>query len=180
MILEKKAAVTPGLAGRLMIGAIAGIAATVAMTAAMQRMYRLLSAGEQYPLPPREITQRTVPFLQNEDAIKDASIVSHAAYGAAAGALVGASAPDAGPLRGAIAGAAVWAASYFGWIPAAAILTPAHHHPASRNALMIAAHLLWGAVSAQAVRELTAARAGPLAAGPLADVSKGRADEQSR
>jgi hypothetical protein len=172
MISAKRAAGTPDLASRLIIGALAGIAATVAMTAAMQRMYRLLPSSEQYPLPPREITQRVLPYLHGDDAIKDAAIVSHAGYGAAAGALVGAVGPEVGPLRGALAGAGVWAASYFGWVPAASILLPAHRHPARRNALMIAAHLVWGAVTAVAFRELAAARAGPLVAGPLGDAPR--------
>ena len=39
----------------------------------------------------------------------------------------------------------VWVASYLGLLPAMRILTPATEHPARRNALMISAHVIWGA-----------------------------------
>ena len=67
------------------------------------------------------------------------------------------------------AGVAVWAASYFGWIPAMGLLSPAHRHPPARNALMIAAHLVWGAVTAASYRELVAARRTVFRDGPVAD-----------
>src|SRR3546814_3671915 len=70
---------------------------------------------------------------------------------------------------GSMAGVAVWAASYFGWIPAMGVLSPAHRHPPARNALMIAAHLVWGAVTAASYRELVAARRTALRDGPVAD-----------
>jgi uncharacterized membrane protein YagU involved in acid resistance len=38
----------------------------------------------------------------------------------------------------------VWLVSYLGWIPAANILPPATDQPKRRNALMIAAHVVWG------------------------------------
>ena len=45
-----------------------------------------------------------------------------------------------------------------GWIPALNLLEPATEHPARRNALMIAVHLVWGTATAEALRELAAAR----------------------
>jgi hypothetical protein len=44
--------------------------------------------------------------------------------------------------------------SYFGIMPTLRILRPAHEHPLRRNALMIAAHLVWGSTMALALREL--------------------------
>jgi hypothetical protein len=163
---------------RLLAGAIAGFAATVAMTATMNRLHRRLPAAERYPLPPREITERLLPQLKRDEAIKDAATAAHHAYGAAAGALIAAAAPTIGPLHGAAAGTAVWAASYFGWVPAASVLRGAHHHPARRNGLMIAAHLVWGAVTALSLRELADARATTLRAGPVndADASSAHGD----
>lgn len=38
----------------------------------------------------------------------------------------------------------VWAGSYQGWIPAFRLLRPASERPASRNALMMAGHVIWG------------------------------------
>lgn len=167
--MTNKNSVSLPVRSRLLVGMIAGVAATVAMTAAMNRLHRRLPAGERYPLPPREITERLLPALESEDAIKDAATAAHHAYGAAAGAMIAAAAPAIGPLRGAAAGVAVWAASYFGWVPAASILRAAHDHPGRRNTLMIAAHLVWGAATAIAIRELVAARSTLLRAGPLED-----------
>jgi hypothetical protein len=103
--------------------------------------------------------------------IKDIATGAHHAYGAASGALLAAVRPVMTPRFGSQAGVAVWAASYFGWIPAMRVLSPAHRHPAARNALMIAAHVLWGAVTAISYRELLAARASILRAGPNRDAA---------
>jgi hypothetical protein len=59
-----------------------------------------------------------------------------------------------------------------GWIPAVGTLEPATEHPPRRNALMIAAHLVWGAATAAAVRELRLARATIFAAGPDKDAPR--------
>jgi hypothetical protein len=74
------------------------------------------------------------------------TIVSHFGYGAAAGGLY-TTMFDArrDPLaKGVLFGLFVWIASYLGWLPAAGILSSATEHPARRNALMIAAHVVWG------------------------------------
>jgi putative membrane protein len=42
-------------------------------------------------------------------------------------------------------GLLVWAASYLGIVPALGLIAPATRHRAQRNALMIVAHLVWGA-----------------------------------
>ena len=46
---------------RLLLGALAGIAGTFAMTSAARAMHRRLPAAERYPLPPREIIEGTLP-----------------------------------------------------------------------------------------------------------------------
>jgi hypothetical protein len=48
-------------------------------------------------------------------------------------------------LAGTLYGLVVWGASYLGLVPALGLLSPATRHPRRRNALMIAAHLVWGA-----------------------------------
>jgi uncharacterized membrane protein YagU involved in acid resistance len=57
------------------------------------------------------------------------------------------SAMDAEPnvVNGVAYGLGVWTASYLGLLPALGLLAPATEHPARRNALMIAAHVVWGA-----------------------------------
>jgi hypothetical protein len=162
----------PRLASRLLIGAIAGFAGTLAMTAAMRRMHERLPEKERYPLTPREIIDSTadkadVP-LPNETA-KDVTTAAHFLYGAASGALLGAANIALGPVSGGVAGVTIWLGSYMGWIPGAGILKPATEHPGRRNALMIAAHVVWGVTTARAMRELAEARETILGRGPDKD-----------
>ena len=155
------------LGSRLLIGGIAGFVGTLAMTAAMRRLHRRLPAKERYPLTPREIVDSAaakVKALPNE-AAKDITTAAHFAYGAAMGAAIGALNPDPSKRTGAAAGVAVWLASYLGWIPAVGILEPATGHPRRRNALMIGVHLVWGAATAAAMRELRLARGTIFASG---------------
>ncbi|MGQ9368380.1 hypothetical protein [Azospirillum sp. ST 5-10] len=139
---------------RFVAGAIAGTTATVAMTAAMRLLYRRLPDRERYPLPPRLITERVAPAAllsaTAERERRDLALGAHYAYGAATGALYPTLARRIGGpplLTGVGYGLGVWAASYLGWIPAAGILTPATRHPRRRTALMLAAHVVWGAVT---------------------------------
>jgi hypothetical protein len=110
------------IGSRLLIGGIAGIVGTMAMTGAMRRLHKKLPPKERYPLTPREIVdsaaEQTDVELSNETA-KDVTIAAHFAYGAACGSLLGALNPRAGPATGAAGGVAVWVGSYLGWIPAA-------------------------------------------------------------
>jgi uncharacterized membrane protein YagU involved in acid resistance len=141
---------------RILLGALAGLAATAPMTLAMKLMHERLPREERYPLPPRQVTEGVaekagVVEHLDEDEREAATWVSHFAYGAASGALYGALSGvrvDSHPLlAGAGFGVAVWAGSYLGWLPAAGIIAPATEHPARRNALMIAAHVVWGATA---------------------------------
>ena len=163
------------LATRLLIGGIAGFVGTMAMTSAMRRMHRRLPAEERYPLTPREIidsgaSQLGAPLA--EGPAKDVTLAAHFAYGALTGAMLAAMNPDPKKKTGAAYGAAVWLASYMGWIPAVGTLKPATKHPARRNALMIVAHLVWGASTAAAIRELRLARETILADGPDRDAPR--------
>ena len=142
---------------RLLRGALAGLAATAPMTLAMVWMHRRLPEDEQYPLPPRQVTMNTAEAVgvveegELEESEKTAlTLAGHFAYGAAVGALYGPLArrvPLPPVVSGAAYGLAVWAVSYLGWLPAAGLLSPATEHPARRNALMIAAHLVWGSAA---------------------------------
>lgn len=73
--------------------------------------------------------------------------LAHFGYGTAMGSLYGLIEPRlAGPpaVRGMTFGLGVWTGSYLGLLPALRLLRPATQHPPRRNALMIAAHLVWG------------------------------------
>ncbi|MGZ8349865.1 MAG: hypothetical protein ACXWU2_07530 [Allosphingosinicella sp.] len=158
------------LGSRLVIGGIAGFVATMAMTSAMRRLHSKLPAGESYPLTPREIVDSVLD--PPASAAPDLTLAALFAYGAGCGALIAAANPRIGRVSGALAGGTVWLASYMGWIPALGVLKPATEHPWRRNALMFAVHLTWGWSSAEAMRELNAARDTIFAAGPDKDVPK--------
>lgn len=137
-------------------GAIAGLTATAPMTVLMELWHRQLPAHERYPLPPRQITERVLARAgapeesERAGATTAATYVGHFGYGAAAGAAYGWAAsrvPGSPVAKGIIFGLAVWAGSYLGWLPAAGVLSPATRHPRRRNALMIAAHGVWGAAT---------------------------------
>jgi hypothetical protein len=152
---------------RILVGAIGGIVGTAAMTAAMRRLHRRLPRQDRYPLPPREITERTVP-PPSEEAARDLTLLAHFAFGAAAGSLMSARRVP-GPAGGSAWGLIVWLASYLGWVPGARILRPATSHPARRNRLMILVHFVWGSVAAVTAKELLEARRTIFARGELRD-----------
>ena len=163
------------LTSRLLLGGIAGFVGTMAMTAAMRRLHRRLPEEEQYPLTPREIVDsgsRQIGVPLAGEVAKDVATAAHFAYGAACGAMIAAMNPDPKKRTGAAAGAAIWLASYMGWIPAVGTLEPATKHPGRRNLLMIGVHLVWGAATAAAMRELRAARKTILKDGPDKDAPR--------
>jgi uncharacterized membrane protein YagU involved in acid resistance len=151
-----------GLMNRILLGALAGLAATVPMSLAMKLMHEQLPPEEKYPLPPRQVAEGLAEVAgvneqMDEDERVAATWASHVAYGAVCGALYGALSRGLGrhaALSGAGFGVAVWAGSYLGWLPAAGILTPATEHPPRRNALMIASHVVWGTTAALVLHNL--------------------------
>jgi uncharacterized membrane protein YagU involved in acid resistance len=133
--------------------AVSGLAATAPMTAAMNLMHRGLPERQRYSLPPHLISMRLahaagVHAKLNRGQRHALTLVNHYAYGTAAGSLFGLIAPrerGAAVTAGITYGLFVWAGSYLGLLPVLGILTPATKHPARRNALMILAHVVWGA-----------------------------------
>jgi putative membrane protein len=86
-----------------------------------------------------------------------ATLVAHFGYGTAVGSLLGAIAPH-GTAKATAAGAAfgllVWTVSYLGVMLALDLYPPATRDSPRRNALMIAAHLVWGATTGAVVDAL--------------------------
>lgn len=139
---------------RIIFGAVAGLCATMAMTMAMRRLHAMLPPSGRYPLPPSEILV-SVRGSANNNVHSTRTVLAHFLYGGLSGALY----PLVrNKLYGPGYGLAIWAASYLGWIPAAGMLTPATKHPLSRNLLMLAAHVAWGATLAAGFRELELSR----------------------
>jgi uncharacterized membrane protein YagU involved in acid resistance len=151
---------------RLLIGALGGLSATGPMTVFMILLHRLLPPKHRYSLPPREIT---VHLAQKADlhhklgteARAALTLINHFGYGAAAAmvyALLEPRLSATGVIKGAFFGAIVWLVSYFGLLPAAGILEPATRHPASRNLLMLAVHLVWGLIVGVIVETISSER----------------------
>jgi uncharacterized membrane protein YagU involved in acid resistance len=129
------------------------------MTIAMKLMHSALPESEDYPLPPREIIDETAKRVELQDDLSEETktaltFAGHFAYGTATGALYPVLFSNPNPVNGALYGLGVWGVSYLGLLPAAGILGSAVHHPARRNALMIAAHLVWGASAGAAAQRM--------------------------
>jgi hypothetical protein len=71
---------------RALLGVLAGVAATMAMTATMKRLHTMLPDDEQYPLPPREVVDRTVPAVDERQA-RSRTMLAHFGFGGLTGAL---------------------------------------------------------------------------------------------
>jgi hypothetical protein len=135
-------------------GALAGALATVPMTVFMELAHRRLPFYERYALPPRQITMvlarraGLLPQMREPERF-GSSVAAHFGYGSAMGGVYGlltSRLGASGPVAGMGYGLAVWGFNYLGLLPALEILPPATEHPARRNALMIGAHLVWGAL----------------------------------
>ena len=136
-------------------GAAAGLAATVPMTAVMKLAQAMLPADERYPLPPRRVTMRALrkvgvrPHVHlDETGRRGLTLAAHYGYGTAAGAVFGFLAPRNVPdavAAGVGYGLLVWAGSYLGLLPALGLHPPATRDTPRRNAMMITAHVVWGA-----------------------------------
>lgn len=136
-------------------GGVAGALATVAMTAAMVCMHRRLPKRQRYGLPPEHIVNELLERTDADDQLsrrqfKSLSMVVHHGYGTTMGAAYGILAPRVQTprvLSGVCFGMAVWVVGYLGWLPALRMDASATREPEQRNALTIAAHLLWGAAT---------------------------------
>jgi hypothetical protein len=150
-----------------MIGAASGFLATLPMSLFLLAAQRLLPRHERYPLPPfGQITNILANKLglghtKNTPPHKAATAVSHFSYGSAAGSLYGSVAPwlpFSSTVSGLLYGLFVWAASYFGLLPALRILPPANRQPRERTIVMVLAHVMWGVTLGLLVHSLKGKR----------------------
>ena len=135
-----------------MRGAIAGAAATTAMSVFMRAAQAAGLIGE---LPPRKITDAAIDAAGAEEAPAPARSVAatmaHVGFGIGCGALYALAHPRLRrymppTLAGAAFGTAVWAASYAGWVPALGIMPPPDDDAPGRVGTMVVAHWVFGGV----------------------------------
>ncbi|HET8910038.1 MAG TPA: hypothetical protein VFN23_01155 [Ktedonobacteraceae bacterium] len=145
-------------------GAMLGAAATVPMTAFMIAAYRFLAEEQRAALPGKLVVddmlaqdrehangQSNLNVSLNDGQKLSAALTSHFAFGASMGSLYSGVAGRwplnkmPGVLKGGMFGAGVWGAGYLGWVPGMKIAPSAGEDTVQHNALMVAAHIVWGA-----------------------------------
>ncbi len=142
-------------AGRIARGALAGIGATVTMTASMIAAER---AGWMSELPPARITRRALddlPAISPAGATPRVAVAAlHLGIGAGAGAAY-ALGCDRQPLRvvpsvirGLAFGTLLWATAYAGVLPAIGLMPPPADDERRRPLAMLIAHWVYGATLA--------------------------------
>jgi hypothetical protein len=124
------------------------------MSVMMALLYRRLPWWQPWSLPPREITANMLKAIgvhehMSREAETVATTAGHFAYGTFAGTVYGAL-PVAirrhALASGVVYGLVVWAASYGAGLPALRLASPLPYRSRKRIGLMIAAHVVWGAV----------------------------------
>lgn len=154
-------------AARIVVGVASGAVATLAMSAAMEVSYRLLSPSERGPLAPSQIVMRGAAAAGVDTRAHPVrhtliTLLAHFGYGSAAGVgytLLMSRTPLPPPFRGLLYGAALWAVSYQAWLPSTGVLRPATTYARGRVTTLVVSHLVWGA-AADVTERLLAARMG--------------------
>jgi hypothetical protein len=143
---------TPGrIVGWAALGGGAGLLATLVMSGLMIAGKRLGLMPEH---PPKKIARAALSAdgsPPDESLTGPVATVLHLGFGAAVGALFTvvhrlARPPVPAVLGGVVAALGVWAVSYMGWVPALGIMARADRDVPGRQPVMIAAHIVYGAV----------------------------------
>lgn len=134
---------------KMLRGAVAGLVATVAMTA-------IIFVGQGLHLlhtPPPETVTRNVSRRVGIDLPRRRPVVgiawapAHGLYGAGCGALFAAirsRLPSSRWLAGVLFGESVWAVSYLGYLPVADLYPDVDDDRRSRTLVMVLAHAVYG------------------------------------
>ena len=141
-------------------GALAGLAATVPMTA-------VIGAGRAAGLlgtpPPVEITENVAEQTGEEpdrQVVDAAWLAAHVGYGAACGVIFAAVRPvlpRSDLVAGLLFGGAVWGVSYISLLPSLNLYPSAQDDSNQRQVVMIAAHAAFGTALASFEHRLRAA-----------------------
>lgn len=131
----------------LVRGGLAGSAATVAMSGLMLAAGRAGLVGRQAP---EAIVRQAGALVGAEPRGRTAAVlagVAHLGFGSGTGAAYALLPPTSRPVaRGVLAALGVYAVSYAGWVPSLGALPVAHRDREDRQSVMVAAHVVYGAV----------------------------------
>lgn len=132
------------LGTRILLGAVAGAAATIVMSAQMAAPPSTARIGT---LPPRRITRFLLPHASTREQ-SIAATPLHLAIGAVSGSLYRGLVRKrrGGILSGMVFGAAIWAIGYQIVVPLVSDLPPASRDAPTRRAALLEAHLVYGAM----------------------------------
>lgn len=129
-------------------GAVAGIAGTVLMTAVI---YGGKALGLLETPPPKEITSRAESKAGQRPSGSGFSVhwlAAHLGFGGAAGAVypwVRKAYPGPPPIAGALYGLSIWFQAYVGILPQLGLYPEPTEDSTSRQAVIVSAHLVFGA-----------------------------------
>jgi hypothetical protein len=133
-------------------GALAGLAGTLLMTAVI---YLGKALGLLQTPPPKEITARAesdVGMAPGGSGFSLTWAAAHLGFGAAVGAMypwVRGAFPGPPLAAGALYGLSVWFQAYVGVLPTLGLYPEPSEDNTSREAVMVAAHLVYGATVGQ-------------------------------
>lgn len=152
------------IAGSIVRGAVAGLAATGPMTLVIMSGK---AVGLLHTPPPEQITKTAANKAQIDDNLSESGedaawLTAHFAYGAGCGAIYSLMRrwlPGSSVVSGLIFGGLVWFISYMGLLPGLRLYPKPEHDSNTRIAVMIAAHVVYGVTLAgleQEIRDRTA------------------------
>ena len=140
-------------------GAAAGFAATIPMTVAMEGLRAALPREQLRRMPPREVVDSGIEQAGAGGEVDTEgrvliTTVAHFAFGAAAGAVYGGLFRSrlrrmdgyTAAMSGIAYGVGVWALAYGVVLPSLGLHRAATDDTKDRNEVLIASHVVWGAV----------------------------------
>lgn len=139
------------------LGAIGGVIGASCMSALRMVAHRFGLLDKQVPQAVEEWVSHGTGIQPGFAGHQALTQVLHLGYGMAWGALYGALAGSrrgATAVKGSAFGTAQWAVGFLGLLPALGIARPAWKQSPTENTLNIAAHVLYGVVTALMTEEL--------------------------
>ena len=154
---------TINLCGRLALGALAGLAGTIALQAirAADKKFIPASSPRMKKDPGEFMVKQAKKVLPRSSNGRVSKKVENAAaktlalgYGMSFGALYAGARPKTRRilLEGTILGLITWAAGYLGWLPALGLMRPVWKHKPKQIAVPVAEHALYGVATVAGYR----------------------------